>query len=87
MRAKFKKGEQKEFIDNVLEKIGCPSFSELINRGVEVSKSSLKNYHSERRVIPLSLVDNLCDISGIRKDSLLFEELKDNWGQVKGGKD
>ena len=85
MKAKFSPGKQREFLNEVLKKVNCPSLRELINRGVDVKYSSLKNYYIERRLLPLSLVENLCNLSGIDKNSLNFKILEENWGQIMGG--
>jgi len=86
VKAKFSKGKQREFINEVLVKIGCPSLRELFNRGLGVSYSSLKNYYSERRLMSLILVEDLCKVSGIEIGSLNFEIFSENWGQIKGGR-
>ena len=52
MRIKFKKGEQRKFLGKVLENLGAPSLRELINRGVGVPYSTLKNYYLEERMLP-----------------------------------
>ena len=86
MRVKFPKNKQREFLEKVLENLGCPNLRELINRGVDESYSSLKNYFSERRLLSLSFFENLCALSGLKKEDFIFEILGDNWGQIKGGK-
>lgn len=85
-RVKFKKGYQKKFFQEVLIRINCPSLRELRKRGFDVSYSSLKNYFSERRNIPEELFNDLIHVSKIDKDSLEFETVDDNYGQVIGGK-
>ncbi|MDP3965904.1 MAG: hypothetical protein Q8Q04_00020 [archaeon] len=86
MRVKFSKEKEREFIDKVLEKTGSPSLRELLNRGVDLNYSSLKNYYSERRSLPLNLFENLCKLSGINKNELDFEITSENRGQIIGGK-
>jgi hypothetical protein len=86
MRIKFVKGEQKKFLEEVMKKIGSPSLRELINRGIEASYSSLKNYYSERRLLPKKIFEDLCKISDIDFRKLDFVLIKDTWGQVRGGK-
>lgn len=86
MRLLFKKGEQRKFIEYVLLEIGSPSLRELINRGINVSYSSLKNYYSGRRLLPEHLFDLLRQISGLKKVPFSFELVSENWGKVKGGK-
>lgn len=86
MRVKFGKGRQREFIEKVMISMACPSLIEIINRGVGVSYSSLKNYYSERRCLSKDLFLELCKIARIDIKSVEFEYVGDNWGQVKGGK-
>ena len=85
-RIKFRKGMQKKFLNLVLEKINCPSLRELINRGFSVSYSSLKNYYSERRLLPKELFLDLCYVAKINPENLNIKFLNKNWGQVIGGK-
>ena len=86
MRTKFKKGEQRKFLDRVLLNLECPSLRNLLERGINIKYSCLKNYYLEYRTMPQGLVNDLCFIAKINSHSLKFLELKDNWGQVKGGK-
>ena len=86
MRIKFKKGEQRKFIKRVIEKINCPSLRELINRGIEVNYSTLKNYYNEERLLSDKLFYELIEISELNKNELDFNIINENWGQVKGGK-
>ncbi len=86
MRIKFRKGEQRKFLDLVLERVGSPSLRELINRGIEVKKSTLKNYYIERRALPKELFNVFCEIADLKESDFEFEKLDDNWGQKKGGK-
>jgi len=86
MRIKFAKGKQKEFLKDVLQKIGSPSLRELLNRGVNVNYQTLKNYYSERRFLSEEIFVTLCRLSGIDRNSLDFNLLEDSWGQRKGGK-
>jgi hypothetical protein len=85
-KVKFLHGKQREFIKKVIEKINCPSLRELINRGIEVNYSTLKNYYNEDRLIPEVLFNELIEISGLNKNEFDFEIIDENWGQIKGGK-
>ncbi len=91
MRVKFKKGKQREFIGIVLQRIGAPSLAELIERGINVNYQTLKNYYLERRLLPFTLFEELCFLSGIndelgnKKMKLEYSLLDDNWGRTKGG--
>ena len=85
VRVKFGKGKQREFIDEILVNSGSPSLKELINRGINVSHSSLKNYHSERRLMTEELFDLLCKFSDLNKNKFSVEKVSNYWGQIKGG--
>lgn len=86
MRVKFSKGKQREFLKKVLEKTNCPSLRELINRGIDVNYSTLKNYYGEERLISEELFKELIIFSGLNEEDFEFELINENWGQVKGGK-
>jgi len=85
-RIKFEKGKQREFFKKVLEKINCPSLRELINRGISVNYSTLKNYFNEDRIISEELFNELIELGGLNKKDFNFEIINENWGQIKGGK-
>lgn len=86
MRIKFKQNNQREFLIEVLKNLGCPSLKELINRGINVNYSTLKNYFSEARLLPEDLYVELCKISNINQNMYNIESIVENWGQIKGGK-
>ncbi len=69
-----------------MKRINCPSLRELINRGIDVNYSTLKNYYAEERLIPEALFNELIGLSELNKRDFEFELINDNWGQVKGGK-
>jgi hypothetical protein len=85
-RIKFRKGEQRKFIDSVLAKIGSPSLRKLSERGIDVSYSTLKNYYSEKRLLPEDLFKQFCYLAEIDEKDLDVKILEKNWGQVVGGK-
>jgi len=85
-RVKFRKGKQREFLDNVKEKLMAPSIRSLLQFGILTNYSSLKNYYSERRLLPKELFEDLCHLAKIDFKDLDFEFLEGNWGQLKGGK-
>jgi len=86
VRVKFKqKGQQRGFLKKVLEKVNCPSLRAFEQFGFDVSYSTMKNYYSEVRLLPKILFEDLCDFSGISKDSLEVTFFNDFWGQIKGG--
>ena len=86
MRVQFKQGKQKEFLKTVLEKMNCPSLRALRERGFNVSYNTLKSYFSENRTLPEELFRNLCYAAKLNPEEFQIELLKENWGQIKGGK-
>lgn len=86
MRVLFSEGMQREFLKKILENINCPSLRELINRGIDVNYSTLKNYFNEDRLMPEEFFNELIEMSGVNKNNFTFNLVNENWGQVKGGK-
>lgn len=85
MRVKFEKGEQRDFIKNVLFRINSPSLNDLSTR-MDISYSTFKKYFCELRLLPLTLFEDMCFISKINKSGLRFNLIEETWGQSKGGK-
>jgi hypothetical protein len=85
-RVLFKKTEQRKFLVLAIAKLNCSSLRGLLQFGFNISYSSLKNYFTERRLLPENFYDNLCYIAKIDKSLFKIKFLKQNWGQVKGGK-
>ena len=85
-RVKFKKGEQRKFLKEVLFKLYRPSLRGLLEFGLDINYSTLKNYFTEQRLMPEDLFNDLCYLAKIDKNSLEIEFLEKNWGQVKGGR-
>ena len=85
-RIKFKVGEQKNFLNSVINNLNVVSLRGILQFGVNVSYSSLKNYYTERRTIPRNLFEDLLYLSKIDFRNVRVEYLNNNWGQVKGGK-
>ena len=86
MRIRFRKGRQRKFLDLVVEKLSSPSVRGILQFGLEVPYSTLKNYYNESRLLPEELFSDLCELARIDKKDLDFEVVEDNWGRVKGGK-
>ena len=86
MRIKFKSGEQRKFLDLVVDRLNCVSLRGILERGFDISYDCLKSYYSERRLLPSDFFDDLCHLAKIDKTKLSVEYLGDNWGRVKGGK-
>jgi len=85
-RVLFKKQEQRKFLKLAIEKLNCISLRGLLQFGFDVKYSSLKNYYTERRLMPKDFFDNLCYLAKIDVNKLDIKYLKDNWGQIKGGR-
>ena len=86
MRIRFRKGKQRKFLDLVVERLSSPSVRGILQFGVGVPYSTLKNYYNESRLLPEELFDDLCELAGIDRGDLDFEVVGNNWGRVKGGK-
>jgi hypothetical protein len=86
MRVKFSKGEQRKFIDLVIERANSPSLRGLLQFGFNVPYSTLKNYYVEERLMSEDLFSDLCNFARLDKNSFEVTYLADNWGKVKGGK-
>ncbi|MDD5193945.1 MAG: hypothetical protein PHF67_05170 [Candidatus Nanoarchaeia archaeon] len=85
-RIKFYKGQQRKFLDLVVNRLGCVSIRGILQFGFDINYNSFKNYYSERRLIPINLFEELCHVAKIDKKELKFEIIEGNWGQVKGGR-
>jgi len=85
-RVKFRKGEQRKFLKEVLEKTNCPSLRSISQFGFEIPYSTLKNYFNESRTLPEIFFKDLCKFSGVDLRKFNFEYLGENWGQIKGGR-
>jgi hypothetical protein len=85
-RVLFRKGKQREFFDIVVEKLNCVSVRGILQFGFEINYSSLKNYYSERRLMPLGFFNDLCHLAKIDINKLKIKFIDGNWGQIKGGK-
>jgi hypothetical protein len=86
VRVKFRKGKQKEFLDLVRLNLSSPSIRGLLQFGFSTNYSSLKNYYTERRLLPKVLFDEMLHLAKINLEDLDVEFVEDSWGQVKGGK-
>ncbi len=83
-RIKIKNG-QGNFIQEVIEKTSSPSLRGLLQFGLETTYTNLKNYHTERRLLPKEIFIEMCYLANINPISIEHEEIEDNWGQIKGG--
>lgn len=85
MRLRFKKGEQRKFIKNILIKnrISLRILSKILN----INYSTLKNFYREERLITDNLINNLCSMYSINfPKEKIMNILSENWGSIKGGK-
>ena len=85
MRIKFRKGKQKHFIETCIKNLNCISLRGLLQFGIKTNYNNLKNYHTERRLIPKTLFDDLSHLAKINNNLKINIKLS-NWGQIKGGK-
>ena len=85
-RVKFYDGEQRKFLDRVVLNLNCVSVRGILQFGVNIKYSTLKNYYIERRLLPSELFEDLCHIAKIEPRKLKVKIIDGNWGQVKGGR-
>ena len=83
-RVRFDKGN-KWFLDLVVREMNLVSLRGLVEFS-GISYSSLKNYYSERRFIPVGLFEDLVYLAKLNMDEIVFEKVEGNWGQVLGGR-
>jgi len=85
MRIKFRKGEQRKFIDRVIANANCASLRRIGQFGIEVNYQSLKSYYHEDRTLPESLFLDLCKLARISPEDVKIKRVEENWGQKLGG--
>lgn len=73
-------------MDLVIFRVNSPSLRGLLQFGLNINYSTLKNYYNESRLMSISLFEEFLEVSKIKKEEIAFEIVKSNWGQVKGGK-
>lgn len=86
LRVKFRTGEQRKFLMKVVGNSFSPSLRALRQFGLKVNYQTLKSYFNENRTLPEDLFNDLCHIGKMNPVDLKVRYLKENWGQVKGGK-
>ena len=86
MRVKFAKRKQRKFLELAKERLNCVSIRGILQFGFKISYDCLKNYYTERRLMPKDFFDDLCYISKVNVNELDFKLIEDNFGQIKGGK-
>ena len=82
----FTKGKQKQYLNLIIQKLNSPSLRGLLQFGIPSNYSALKNYHSERRLIPRDLFEDLNHLAKIKNNYFQIKILNENWGKIKGGK-
>ena len=86
MRIKLIEPNQRKFLETCKEKLNSPSIFSLLQFGIDCSISSMKNYYTQRRLLPEKLFIELCHLFRIDTQKIKFEKIDENWGKVKGGK-
>jgi hypothetical protein len=84
-RVLFKKGMQRKFLDLTISNLNCISLRGLLQYGLNVNYNCLKNYYTERRLLPRIFFEDLCYLAKLDAGRLNVKYLGGNWGQVKGG--
>lgn len=84
-RVLFRKGEQRKFLDLAVNRLNCVSLRGILQFGFDIPYSALKNYYTERRLIPRGFFESLCHIAKVDKEKLKIRYINGNWGQVLGG--
>jgi len=85
-RVKFRKGQQRRFLQKVIENLNSPSLRGIRQFGLKVNYQTLKSYYNENRTLPEDFFRDLCVLAKVDEKSLGIVYLKENWGQRKGGK-
>jgi len=85
-RVFFNFGEQRKFLDLVVNRLNCISIRGILQFGFDIPYSTLKNYYIERRLIPIGFFKELCHLARIDESNLKVKFISGNWGQVIGGK-
>jgi len=85
-RVLFKKNMQRKFLNKIIKELNCVSLRSLLQFGLKTNYDCLKNYYTERRLLPLELFEDLCYLSKINPKSLDINYKDENWGKIKGGK-
>ena len=83
MRIKLKEGKQKELILKAKNKMSWKKLASRIKLNAHYLSIELKN---EERLISKDVYNHLCNLVKINYDNWIMEELNDNWGRSKGGK-
>ena len=85
-RVLFKKGEQKKFFNSVKYNLNCVSMRSILQFGIDIPYSTLKNYYREITLMPKGFFNDLRYLARIDTEQLDIKFLEGNWGNIKGGK-
>ena len=85
-RILFRKGKQRDFLNECIRRLNCLSLRGILQFGLSVKYNSLKNYYSERRLLPKSLFHDLLYLIKMNEAQLKYKIIFGNWGQIKGGR-
>ncbi|RMD45270.1 hypothetical protein D6829_02640 [Candidatus Pacearchaeota archaeon] len=85
-RVFFRNGGQREFLKAAIRKLNSPSLRGLLQFGLRVNYSTLKNYFVESRILPKDLFLDICLLCGFNPKDFDVEFISGRWGQVKGGR-
>jgi len=85
-RVLFCKGEQRKFLDLIISQLGSISLRGILQFGFEIKYPSLKNYYTERRMIPKDFFKELCYLAKVDEKDLNINYVAENLGQIRGGK-
>ncbi len=86
MRIKLIEPNQRKFLELCKEKLNAVSVFSILQFGIDCTTNSLKNYYTQRRLLPEKLFEDLCHLTKINKSELNYKKLEENWGKIKGGK-
>lgn len=85
-RIVFSNGEQRNFLNLVKTQLNCFTIKDILQFGIDLSYSTLKNYYHEDRRLPEDLFNDLCYLAKIYKNNLKFQVVEGNIGQIMGGR-
>lgn len=83
-RVKFIHGQQKLFINYVLQKRKL-NLKNLALK-IKIPYNSLKYYRREKLLLPKNIFLEICKVGDIRPETLEVLYISGNWGRILGGK-
>jgi len=85
-RVKFEKGEQKIFISTATNNLSLKKFCETYGQTINLNYSSFKDYFQERKTLPMTVFQLLCEYSNIDTSKYNYKIIPANWWQSSAGK-